>query len=99
MSYLLRAMGLWVWGLIAIAISISLVSLSYRTLSAYRRIMRPMPPAIQHPAGRKTRGSLAARFQLLEAVAPRPAVQARVGKGFPPAFSTGCGEQARRQGD
>jgi hypothetical protein len=36
MSYLLRAMGLWVWGLIAIAISISLVSLSYRTLSAYR---------------------------------------------------------------
>ncbi len=36
MSYLLRAMGLWVWGLIAIAISVSLVSLNYRALSVYR---------------------------------------------------------------
>lgn len=33
MNYLLRAMGLWVWGLIAIAISVSLVSVSYRTIS------------------------------------------------------------------
>ncbi|HEY6619683.1 MAG TPA: tetratricopeptide repeat protein [Steroidobacteraceae bacterium] len=33
MSHLLRAMGLWIWGLIAIAICFSLVSLSYRTLS------------------------------------------------------------------
>ena len=36
MSHLLRAMGLWIWGLIAIAISVSLVSLSYRTLFVYR---------------------------------------------------------------
>ena len=36
MNYLLRAMGLWVWGLLAIAISVSLVSVSYRTISAYR---------------------------------------------------------------
>jgi tetratricopeptide (TPR) repeat protein len=36
MNYLLKAMGLWMWGLIAIAISISLVSVSYRTISAYR---------------------------------------------------------------
>ena len=33
MSHLLRAMGLWIWGLIAIAICFSLVSLGYRTLS------------------------------------------------------------------
>jgi hypothetical protein len=36
MNYLLRAMGFWMWGLIAIAISVSLVSLSYRTIFAYR---------------------------------------------------------------
>jgi tetratricopeptide (TPR) repeat protein len=36
MNYLLKAMGLWIWGLIAVAISISLVSVSYRTISAYR---------------------------------------------------------------
>ena len=37
MNYLLRAMGLWIWGLIAIAISVSLVSISYRTISAYHQ--------------------------------------------------------------
>jgi hypothetical protein len=36
MNYLLKAMGLWIWGLIAIAISVSLVSISYRMISAYR---------------------------------------------------------------
>ena len=36
MNHLLKAMGLWMWGLIAIAISVSLVSLSYRTISSYR---------------------------------------------------------------
>jgi tetratricopeptide (TPR) repeat protein len=36
MNYVLKAMGFWIWGLIAIAISVSLVSLSYRTISAYR---------------------------------------------------------------
>jgi tetratricopeptide (TPR) repeat protein len=36
MNHLLKAMGLWIWGLIAVAISISLVSVSYRTISAYR---------------------------------------------------------------
>ena len=36
MSYLLKAMGFWIWGLIAIAISVSLVSIGYRTISAYR---------------------------------------------------------------
>jgi tetratricopeptide (TPR) repeat protein len=36
MNYLLKAMGLWIWGLIAVAISVSLVSVSYRTISAYR---------------------------------------------------------------
>jgi hypothetical protein len=36
MSHLLKAMGLWMWGLIAIGISVSLVSVSYRALSVYR---------------------------------------------------------------
>jgi tetratricopeptide (TPR) repeat protein len=36
MSNLLKAMGLWIWGLIAIALSVSLVSVSYRMLSVYR---------------------------------------------------------------
>jgi hypothetical protein len=36
MGHLLKAMGLWMWGLIAIGISVSLVSVSYRVLSVYR---------------------------------------------------------------
>jgi tetratricopeptide (TPR) repeat protein len=35
MNHLLKAMGLWIWGLIAIGLSVSLVS-SYRMLSVYR---------------------------------------------------------------
>ena len=36
MRMLLKAMGFWVWGLIAIALSASLVTLSYRLASQYR---------------------------------------------------------------
>jgi hypothetical protein len=36
MSNLLKAMGFWMWGLIAIGISLSLVSVSYRMVSVYR---------------------------------------------------------------
>jgi hypothetical protein len=36
MSNLLKAMGFWVWGLIAIGLSVSLVSVSYRMLAVYR---------------------------------------------------------------
>jgi tetratricopeptide (TPR) repeat protein len=36
MGNLLKAMGFWMWGLIAIGLSVSLVSVSYRMLSAYR---------------------------------------------------------------
>jgi hypothetical protein len=36
MSNLLKAMGFWMWGLIAIGLSLSLVSVSYRMLSIYR---------------------------------------------------------------
>jgi hypothetical protein len=35
-NHLLKAMGLWIWGLIAIGLSVSLVSVSYRMLSVYR---------------------------------------------------------------
>jgi len=66
MSYLLRAMGLWVWGLIAIAISVSLVSLSYRTLSVYRP---------HYAVDATTRGAAPSRLQdagAFTGVAPRP---------------------------
>jgi hypothetical protein len=36
MRMLLKAMVFWVWGLIAIALSASFVTLSYRVLSTYR---------------------------------------------------------------
>ena len=36
MSHLLKAMGFWIWGLVAIGLSVSLVSVSYRMLSVYR---------------------------------------------------------------
>jgi hypothetical protein len=35
MNLLLKAMGLWIWGLIAIGLSVALVSVSYRMLSVY----------------------------------------------------------------
>ena len=46
MNHLLKAMGLWIWGLIAIGLSVSLVSVSYRMLSVYRShdlASRPSP--------------------------------------------------------
>lgn len=36
MTHLLRAMGIWIWGLVAIGLSLSVVSVSYRILSVYR---------------------------------------------------------------
>ena len=36
MSNLLKAMGLWIWGLIAVAICLSLVTVSYRMVGAFR---------------------------------------------------------------
>ena len=36
MNHLLKAMGFWVWGLVAIGLSVSLVTVSYRMLSVYR---------------------------------------------------------------
>ena len=36
MNHLLKAMSFWVWGLVAIGLSLSLVSVSYRMLSVYR---------------------------------------------------------------
>jgi tetratricopeptide (TPR) repeat protein len=37
MNHVLKAMGFWVWGLIAIGLSVSVVSVSYRMLSVYRQ--------------------------------------------------------------
>jgi tetratricopeptide (TPR) repeat protein len=42
MSHLLKAMGFWVWGLIAIAISMALVSLSSRMIAIYRSPASPL---------------------------------------------------------
>lgn len=36
MNHLLKAMGFWIWGLVAIGLSVSMVSISYRMLSVYR---------------------------------------------------------------
>ena len=36
MNHLLKAMGFWVWGLVAIGLSLTMVTVSYRMLSAYR---------------------------------------------------------------
>ena len=36
MYHLLKAMGFWFWGLIAIGLSLTLVSVSYRTVSIFR---------------------------------------------------------------
>jgi hypothetical protein len=37
MSHLLKAMGFWVWGLVAIGLSVSMVSVSYRLVALYRQ--------------------------------------------------------------
>jgi tetratricopeptide (TPR) repeat protein len=36
MNHLLKAMGIWIWGLIAIGLSVSVVSVSYRLMALYR---------------------------------------------------------------
>lgn len=36
MTHLLKAMGFWIWGLVAIGLSVSMVSLSYRLVALYR---------------------------------------------------------------
>jgi tetratricopeptide (TPR) repeat protein len=36
MNNLLKAVGFWIWGLVAIGLSVSMVSVSYRMLSVYR---------------------------------------------------------------
>jgi tetratricopeptide (TPR) repeat protein len=62
MGHLLKAMGLWMWGLIAIGISVSLVSVSYRVLSVYRShdvaaspaAAAASPPMLFSPEGKPT---------------------------------------------
>jgi len=51
MSNLLKAMGLWIWGLIAIGLSVSLVSVSYRMPSVYRS--HDLSPQTRSEAGSK----------------------------------------------
>jgi tetratricopeptide (TPR) repeat protein len=46
MRMLLKAMGFWIWGLIAISLSVSLVTVSYRLASSYRR---HTSPAVSEP--------------------------------------------------
>jgi tetratricopeptide (TPR) repeat protein len=51
MSNLLKAVGFWMWGLIAIGLSVSLVSVSYRMLSVYRShdLSAGSPPSVASP--------------------------------------------------
>jgi hypothetical protein len=52
MSNLLKAMGFWMWGLIAIGLSVSLVSVSYRMLIVYRshNLSASSLPSVASPA-------------------------------------------------
>jgi tetratricopeptide (TPR) repeat protein len=72
MSHLLKAMGLWMWGLIAIGISVSLVSVSYRVLSVYRAHELPARAASSDVTASSA------------AVAPPPILFSPEGKPTPP---------------
>jgi tetratricopeptide (TPR) repeat protein len=89
MSNLLKAMGLWIWGLIAIGLSVSLVSVSYRMLAVYRphdlaevgsKVEVASPPALfsertkQAPAALKETGVDVSRQR---AIAARELIAAR----------------------
>ena len=45
MNHLLKAMGFWIWGLVAIGLSLSLVSVNYRALLLLNRLGEPAAPA------------------------------------------------------
>lgn len=62
MNHLLKAMGFWIWGLVAIGLSISLLTVSYRMLSVYRT------HADSDPAGAK---QALAKLKSLPNVSPR----------------------------
>lgn len=44
MNHLLKAMGFWIWGLVAIGLSLSLVSVNYRALLLFNRLVEPAAP-------------------------------------------------------
>jgi tetratricopeptide (TPR) repeat protein len=44
MNHLLKAMGFWIWGLVAIGLSLSLVSVNYRALLLFNRLGLPAAP-------------------------------------------------------
>ncbi|HTD74252.1 MAG TPA: hypothetical protein VK652_12060 [Steroidobacteraceae bacterium] len=57
MNHLLKAMGFWVWALVAIGISVSMVSVSYRLVALYRAheiqahtVSSPVPGSAAFPA-------------------------------------------------
>jgi hypothetical protein len=76
MSHLLKAMGLWMWGLIAIGISVSLVSVSYRVLSVYRAHDLPARAASSDVTASPA------------AAAPPPMLFSPDGKPRPPSFKS-----------
>jgi hypothetical protein len=86
MSNLLKAMGFWMWGLIAIGLSVSLVSVSYRMLSVHRSKAEVAAPLAlvsertkQAPATPKETGVDASRQRAIaarEMSAARSAAQA-----------------------
>jgi tetratricopeptide (TPR) repeat protein len=44
MNHLLKAVGFWIWGLVAIGLSLSLVSVNYRALLLFNRLGEPAAP-------------------------------------------------------
>jgi hypothetical protein len=85
MNHLLKAMGFWIWGLLAIGLSVSVVSVSYRMLSAYRSHDRAVSSQLPSEVGSK-----------VEIPSP-PTLFGEKPKQVPPAAPTETGVDASRQ--
>jgi hypothetical protein len=73
MRHWLKAMGFWTWGLIAVAISVSMVSMSYRMVAVYRS-----HAILAGPASSAAAGSKVASPEFSGANAPRQPVISRI---------------------
>jgi tetratricopeptide repeat protein len=80
MRMLLKAMGFWVWGLIAITLSVSFVTLSYRLASNYRWHDTAMGPSPSE-ATRATSATVSATVNASDETMPKAAMVSRgIGK-------------------
>jgi hypothetical protein len=70
MSQLLKAMGFWIWGLIAIGLSVALVSMNGRVLSLYRA--HEIATATRATAPAQSHGAINGDSQIPSLQAPHP---------------------------